>query len=463
MSLFESLQVGKPLPFDDDYIQDRQAEAFYESSFEVDDAYIDGKNAKGEEILTKFTCEELDDYKQRQLITKPRNYVGAIVSKYNSAVFRNEIDRTTEDPTYQLLLKDIDGHKTKIDDFFKKALKCAQIKGESFVLIDSTSPNDGRTLSVTQARIIGARPFLRLVENDAVINYTELEGFLTEALVALESETKPFVRYFNTEEYCDIFYDSTGADTRITSITELKPHGYSDIPLVKCEPDVHGESQVAPIATNQQAITNLLSLLALETYESTFTRWVLSGVRLPEDKKDHNISFGAKRLIVLEDTGASLNRMGSDVTQSDSIRASIKEEEEALYKNAGLQATNITATESGLSKLIGLEDFFILTKGLADTMENLENKIMTLVAEVSGFEYIPVDYPDSFQETDYAADIQALRDLLALPLPEAVKNQAIETFVEIHIPLAELDTETLVETSVVTTQAENETSTETNG
>lgn len=427
MSLIEDIQILKKLPFSDDYESEKAEAEFLELSYEANGSeYTRGTCPEGK-IVVKLPCEEYTDYESRVQLTPTRSYVSSIISKYNASIFRNEPSRSTENATYDLLYKDADGYGNSLNKVMKEALKKSQIDGSCYLLADS-SASDTEILTIAQQSALGVRPYIRIVPKDSVINYTEVEEKLLEAIILLEdAEGNEFARYMNDEVFVDI---TLGRDYMVTEISEPYSHNYPGIPLVEIEPFEVAQSK--PISYSQRTIVNLLSLLNQEMTDHVFSKFLLSGVRLPEeDNNAPRITYGSKRMIVLEDQGANLQVIGADHGAAESLRNQIKLEEDNLYYSAGFGNQNVEPTNmSGFALSILKDDFFINCNDLKTAIENAENSIMELIASKEGFDYIPVIYSNRFIADDGGTALASLRDLLALPLPQTFKNLAIKDYIE---------------------------------
>ena len=439
MSLIDTVQLNKKLPFYCDYVEEMDAVKFYECSYKATGTSYTMGEAPDGSIIHRYDCEENKDYKLRCKQTPTRSYVSSIINKYNSSVFRNEPSRLTSNSTYELLLSDADGYGNSLNVILTKALLKAQIQGSCYLLADSTA-TDTEILTLAQQQAAGVRPYIRVIEKEAVVAYEEVEKKLVSAIVLLEdSEGKTFARYMDSESFIDISIDSK---YKVTSISESYSHGYSNIPLAEIEP--FEDAQAKAISYNQRTIVNILSLLMQEVKEKTFTQHVLSGVKIPTDEqgnKQTTMNFGSKRLIVLEDSSAKVDTIGSDVAQSQSLRDQIQLESDNLYQSAGFGKQNEdTSNLSGYALSILREDFFLNCSALKTAMEQAENYIMSIIADKEGFEYVPAIYSSRYIVDDNGAELLKLRDILAMDLPATFKNLAVKEYISKFYNVSKEDT-----------------------
>lgn len=426
--LIDDIKPFKKLPFSKDYLMEKEEIDFFNRSYDANGPEYTLGTCPNGNIIPKFECEEYDDYQTRRKLCPTRSYVSSVINKYNASIFRNEPARATSSSTYDLLYKDADGYGNSLNKVMREALKKAQIDGSCYLLADSTA-TDTEILTIAQYNSSGARPYIRVVDASSVLNYIEVENKLLEAIVLLEdSQGKEFARYMNDEVYVDI---TLGRDYLVQAVSEPYSHGYSSIPLVEIEP--FDDAQAKPISYSQKTIVNLLSLLNQELVDHTFTKHILSGVRLPDDDdQSKKITYGSKRMIVLEDANAKIETIGSDVSQSESLRAQIKLEEDNLYYSAGFGKNNLSESNtnmSGYALEISREDFFIYCSDLKVACEDAENRVMSLIAEKESFEYIPVVYSNRFIVDDNGVELAKLRDALALNLPSTFKKLLVTDYI----------------------------------
>jgi hypothetical protein len=421
MSLIDEIELFKKLPVDDDYAEDIAEIDFFNLSYEANGIdYTQGEAPDGP-IIHKLDCEEKSDYINRTKQTPSRGYVSTILNKYTSAVFRNEPTRTISNDT---LLKDADLNGTPLNTLMKKATKIAQIEGISYLLADNTIV-DGEIRTIAQAQQSGQRSFIRVLKRESVLNYVEADETIIEALVLLTDEFgKTFVKYYNDQQCVDITVNDR---MMVEAIGQPYYHNFSGMPLIKIEPFDSPQSE--SISHSQRTIINTLSLLKQEETDQTFTRWVISGVRVTDDQQ--KITWGSKRIVTL-DTAATVNRIGADKSQADSLRESIKAEEDSLYYQAGFGRSNVadqTSNVSGVALLIQREDFFNICHLLKLSIEGAENKILALIADLEGFSFVASVYSDKYIADDNGEALARLRDTLSLALPPTFKKLMIQNYI----------------------------------
>ncbi len=455
------LVVGKPLPEMGTFRADALARAFWRASYRCGRDYLDGLDARGQQVLVRHEREKPDSYARRRRITKPRNHCGPIIRRYNDFVFR----RPSEDPEivagqYQLILEDADGAGTPLRLLLRHALQRAQIEREVYLAPDSTAPADGVERSQAQAREAGLRPVVRVISPDAVPWLDEQNGIISAILVLYQHDDgSMFARLWTDKWYQDIELKQTDDGKHgyvIRSVGAQVGHPYKMCPIVRLRPlfdqgeDRPGESQIAPMAESQQMIANLLSLLYEEISNVTFSQMVAIGVSADAVK---DVIIGNNRLICLPNPGASIEMIGADPAQAKTISEAIDDETVELYRQAGIVQNNplqVGLPESGIALAFKFNDLAANLAALADAIQDAHNAIMLRICNGNGETY-PGDakYPDDFNMPDYAGEMATLiQTVSASALPGVIKDQAVSQFVSRNLTLtdqeqAELDAQML--------------------
>jgi len=439
--LLDTIEVNKQLKFSEDFHSDLVKFKFWESSYAADSEYAYGKDERGNNVISRFTCEEDNDYGDRLKRVTCRSHVTNIINRYNSSVFGNGVSRPFKNDKYQEWLYNVDGYGTTMTEFMRATLLEAQIYGESYFWVDS-SASESQVTSMATSESVSS--ILRKIEIQNIVSYEEINNKLTEILFLVQADDGEWLAlYFNDTERVTIHLKNQGNTYTVKSIDEVVEHGYSRIPVVKCEPDIFSESQVASIAGSLKKVTNYLSLRDAELYDQTFTRFIISGIRQTDNEesgKKDNIQWGTRRMLMVEDPNVKVDKVGADVSQSESLTKAIVEEEIALYRSAALQASDPFKTgesASGLAKIVDRNEFENIAKALMNAVESAENTGSELAMEAIGIsDFVDVTYEDP-QIADEASDISNLREILSLNVPQVIKDAYIKRFVESNLELSD--------------------------
>jgi hypothetical protein len=422
--LYEEIALGKPLPLHEDYKQLQDKCEFWEESVEVDEEYYDTLDPNGNPILKKFTCEEAEDFKFRKSICSPRNYMIGILNKYQSTVFKNAAQRDDNE-----FYNNVDLLGSSMNEFMKMKLQEANIYGASYMMPDSTASNP--SLSEAQKRQMGVRPFIRSIDGENVLNWSDYLGHLQEVIVLFEDDNGSFAMYYNNEFQARIQLDEKD---KVVEIGPLEVHNYPFIPVVRLMPFDTDESFVAAGSLTQMTINNLLTLEKTEIFGSTFTRYFGAGIRTNSEETNSKVTWGNNRLIVSESADATITPLGADPAQAQSIRDSIEAERQALFGQYHLSATQVndtTQTPSGYALIVSKEDFNSICTTMANACERAENNLIALLNDTEALGLQDVVYSREFIIVSKAESILQLRDILSLSIPEDMKALEIEKFKEL--------------------------------
>jgi hypothetical protein len=433
-----TLVQGKALPEHDSYKSDAMARAFWRLTFETGRKYISGIDAEGGKILVPHEREK-EGYSRRLRMTKPRNHSGPIIRRYNNHVFRIEAQRPeSESKIYNMLLADTDGEGNGITAFMSEALRMAQVERESYLMLDSTKQAEGE-ISKAQAEASGARPVIKLICPDNVLDWREYNGALVEVLVLMAREDgSQFARVYDKEGYVEAEIETQDKIKKVGTVKAWTTHGYKGLPVIRLQP-FKGESQISPLAESQQLITNLMSWLIEEMGNVTFSQMVLTGVSAKEVK---DVFVGNNRGICLPNAASSVTMIGADPAQAASIATSIADEQRELYRIAGVSSDDPLKSgtpESGIAKAFKHNDLSANLSALAGSVEEAENKAMRLMFGALNEKYPgDVKYPDEFDLPSIADDLQEVISVVTVSaLPNTIKKKIAERFVQRHLSLDE--------------------------
>lgn len=456
-----NITIGKPIPVKTEYREHLTPMAFWRASDRGGHKYISSNDANGQSIIIPHTTETEDGFKRRKRISTLNNYVSPIISRYNSFVFSVLPTRPEGSVVYDSWIKTVNGHGQTMDDFMSNILRRAQIDGSSFILVDTSVPFFETIETQAQAEELGMQVILRDIKYEQVPYWTEIDGDITSALIILHINGFYYGWEVNEEAQRIIGFDEPGTDSfdvdnfRVMEVSDWMPHGYGGCPLVRIKPTEH-DSQAAPIAENQKEIFNLKSLLHEELYSNVFTQWVVTGASVKDleilEKSTH-------RVICCTKQNVNWQSLGSDKNQADSIRESIKDSIDELYRTAGVTGgagqLEAAANVSGIAHAFLHLEANARFAALATICEDVENKITMLWAKGSGVPYPgDVTYNKDYTPHNIEKDLDNLIKVTNADLPKALKRNTIINYVKENMSLTddemaaineELETPTVVD------------------
>lgn len=129
----------------------------------LDDAYRASGGFETGEYLIPHPSEKETKYLRRQNMAYFINYVKPVVDSHVNPIFKNKPIRTKISPTYEKFVDDVDGNKTSLTRFMKKAAIRAKLHGVEFIVVDMERLNDGEI--ITEKEVIEKRlfPYLYLI------------------------------------------------------------------------------------------------------------------------------------------------------------------------------------------------------------------------------------------------------------------------------------------------------------
>lgn len=455
--------VGQPIPPHATYPGDEIARLFWQASFRCGRAYLRGPDASGRPVLVAHEREEAESYQRRLRVTKPRNFVGPILRRYNDLVFRKPPVRPSERaPFYVGLVDDASGANEPLDAFFRRALIRAQIDREAWILCDTLgadAPAGATTVAAVEAS--GARPGLRIVKAGAVVNWRELPAgdasIVAECWVLMrDAEGRSVCRMFDATTYVDAVLrgeDFTRGSLVVEAYGPAVVHGYTQVPLVRLRPcfdplgevnGSEGDSQAGPLAESQQAIVNLLSLTNEEVYNVTFSQMIAFGV---SDAQVKDAKVGNNRVLCIPNPAGSVEMIGADPAQAASIRDSVADEVANLFRLAGVNPADAsTAPASGLALAFRHNDLATIVAALALACEQAEAAMWALVGDAWGFAAAaPTQYQGKDPELpDFASEAQSMLGIVSnAALPPTIRRKVAERFAARNLSLTDEEAEKL--------------------
>lgn len=455
--------VEDTIPLHTTYTTDEKARRFWRASFRCGRGYLSGPDAMGRPVLVEHEREEKQSYERRLRLTKPRNFVGPILRRYNDLVFRRPPVRPENaPPIYDTVVEDATGGGVPLNMFMRRALLRAQIDREAWLMLDVVGP-DGDALTVAQVEESGARPILRRVSSSAVVNwredYADDTTIVAEAWVVMRDADGVLVcRMFDDTRYQDAVLSPEGYDKGMMVVQEYHDpvvHGYDGVPLVRLQPSFDpldddamdgslGESQASPLAESQQAVLNLLSLAQEEIANVTFSQMIAFGVT---DAQVGDAKVGNNRVLCVPNPAGSVSMIGADPAQADSIRQQILDEVGNLFRLAGVnQADASVAPASGIALAFRHNDLATIVSSLAQACEDAETAIWGLMGPAWGFEPpAPTVYQGKDADLpDFGVETASMATVVAnAALPPLIRQKVAERYAVRNLSLSDEETETL--------------------
>jgi hypothetical protein len=154
----------------------------------LDNAYRASGGFETGEYLIPHPSERAEKYVRRKNMSYFINYVKPVVDAHVNPIFKTEPMRSGLSSTASLFEKDVDGKKTTLTRFMKKAAIRAKLHGVEFIVVDMEQVEEDRLL--TEKDVVDQRlyPYLYLVSPAQVTNwYTDKLGRLVSISYTIDN------------------------------------------------------------------------------------------------------------------------------------------------------------------------------------------------------------------------------------------------------------------------------------
>ena len=154
----------------------------------LDNAYRASGGFETGDYLIPHPSEKADKYVRRKNMSYFINYVKPVVDAHVNPIFKAEPIREGMSSTFSLFEKDVDGKKTTLTRFMKKAAIRAKLHGVEFIVVDMEQVEEDRIL--TEKDVVDERlyPYLYLVSPAQVTDwYTDKLGRLVSITYTIDN------------------------------------------------------------------------------------------------------------------------------------------------------------------------------------------------------------------------------------------------------------------------------------
>jgi hypothetical protein len=411
----------------DTYAAEALLRAYWRTSDRLrDDAglrYGEAKDGDNRPIIPRHPREDEGKgsrWEARQQGCRPQAYVRQIADHYVSQVCRARVTRAIADGAalpdqLTALIKDADGVGTGLDLVLRAAARLAFVERVAYLFVDWTG--DGGAES--QADQAGARFVVRVVSADDVLAVERTQAGIVLAailLLPLPDGTTRIVRVDGeTMQVADL------VDGKLGAASDPKPHSLGGCPLIQLGP---APAIIPAVAECQQSIAISDSLLRFRNGEDAVPWIVVTGTTnaagfVAELAK--NPTFSA-----FEDANTKAQHIGSDVAVAESLRKTITDDEERLYRAAKVRPVGAQgAPESGIAHAYRFVDADAELATLAGMIEGAERSLWARWCVGLGLaaDLLTVTWPRTFVPVDRGAEIDHLMLVSASTLPEPIKQR----------------------------------------
>ena len=380
------------------------------------ESFTGGEEYRNAGHLVRYQLENNNEYQARLKQTPLDNHCQAVVSVYNSFLFRNKAQRElgTLDglAETQDFLRDADLDGRSLDNFMKDVATWASVFGHTWVMV--VKPNVGATTRAEELAL-GVRPYISYLTPLVVLDWSwsrNVAGRYELSYFKYIEESNGSFKVI--KEWTPQMIYTTEVDVEHDTVlkTYEEVNQLNKIPAVcvynkKSITRGLGISDIADIADAQKFIYNctseILQSVQMDTHPSL--------VATPET----NVGTGSGALIHMPDNldpalkPYLLEFSGAGV---DKILSAISHKEDAIDKMANIGSIRGTEAKR-MSGVAQQQEFELLNARLAEKANNLEHaeeQIWRLVCEYSNISYTAtIKYPGSFNIRDTSDEIAQLK------------------------------------------------------
>jgi hypothetical protein len=426
------LVAGETPPIHPDYYRLNNEFGFYGLSYEGGSRYKSGTDSEGNKTFIEHEHESPQGILRRKSMSTYRNYCRLVVDKFNSFVFEGTITRDEEDKRFDTWEEDVDGKGTCLAKFSRIAATHAAIFGRWLTIVNTTKDPMQETEAQTMAG--GANVVLEHKHPSCIIDWEDCEwndkllmraypeGYQFGAVLLIDKET--------------ITTCPLDKDGKIISIGPPESHGWDGMPVIVWyglnRTLTPSASLIGDISELNKRIFNLDSVLAEELYKQTFTQYFAIGVSA-DDFGNGTASPGSRKIICINkpQTEVRFEKITSDPAQADSIRSSLTQDSDEIYRLVGLRKPDVSiGPESGRALKIRFVETSAIAASLSSNAEESENKIISLWNAAMSGNAEESEYPDSedFDEESLVEELKSTLDLLGGNFPEMMKAEKVKKY-----------------------------------
>ena len=397
-------------------------------------SYNGGFDYQVGQYLNRYNLELDNEFNQRLLNTPCDNHCRNIIQIYSSFLFRvkptREFGDMENEPSLNSFLRDTDLDGNNFDTVVKQAQNYASIYGHCLLILDKPKVVTQTKADELQQDI---RPYLSIVTPENILDWNykrEINGKYSLDYLKIREEVDrdggTYFRMWFPDRIDTVYLDSSGAEPRIIDTAENQ---IGKIPAVilynaKSHKRGIGQSDLTDIADLQKAIYNEFSeieqLIRLTNHPSL--------VKTPSV----NASAGAGAVIEMpEEIEPNLKPylLQPSGQNLQAIMESVRHKVDAINRIAHTGA--IRSTKTQVSSGVALQtEFELLNARLSEKADNLqiaEEQLFNLYALFQNTKFEgEINYPDSFNIRDYAADLLYYQQAKALNIGSPTFNKEVD-------------------------------------
>jgi len=387
--------VGKRPPLHPEYAKNQYKYNFYMASYQGGCDYKESCDSAGDPIFIPHPNEPPESSQIRKRMSVVRNYCCSLVNKFGSYIFSQPIVRSAQ-PSFVEWYHDVDGLGTPLPQFMESVSDKARTLGMWGIIFDTTKENDDQTVSTATA--LGNRPILSHLHPNRILNWTPDK---TQLLIQHDVGEFGELWLWDKLTISKFPLDSKG---KVAAIGEVVVHGYPRMPVILCSGLNDYQSLIKDVAELQKRLFHLDSVLIEELIRQTFTSFLLIGVSDIELNKVAPFAISGRKFTCINKAAneVKVEPIGSNVSQADSLRNSIQDDEREIFRSMGLRVPDVLASHPESGKAIALREgeTVNMAERIAANTESAERIVTELYNFATSSNIEAPRYPDAFNSED---------------------------------------------------------------
>jgi len=439
---------------------------FYVDSYQGGDTYT-RKSA----YLFRHARETEHDYGDRLNRATFTNLVRKQVDIYSSFIFKEPIERQTDDALFREFENDADRKGTPLSQIMAEQVgKVGMIQGHTVTIVDL--PSDAtKSKTRRQDRTLGIRPYLRVYSPLEVVDWAidangsylwvrvcETAADTSAPFASRVTPTKIYRTWTRTEF---IVHNEDGQEL------DRGDHGLGEVPAVFTPAKEHlqylevGESVVVDTSILNRAIYNYQSLLDEFLYRQAFNILALpiDGETTPEKIKSLTQALGTQKGLFFPAGTSPPSYITPPSNPAEIIMQRIEDAHRELIEMAKLQDRKSTSSEkSGIAHAYEFHESNSAFAKIAKNLEDGERKIIRLFYKWMNKDEVPVSitYPTDFNVTTLADTIDESLGLFSLNVSPTFNRLVKKRVVDETFPGLDEATDTKIDEEIDTTPDDNQ-------
>ncbi|UIN38274.1 hypothetical protein [Methylobacterium oryzae] len=413
--------------------------------------------------IHKYLKEGRKEFNDRVARAYRFNHTREIVELVQKYLFKGDVVRKDDAPDYvKTFWKASTRSNLNIDQFIRLVSSTTSQLGRCAVFVDSTKTD--ATLTKADEKKAGARVYAYIVKPQNILDYgfDDDDGELLWILVAetyrddkdpITATGKVKVRYrlwTRTNWYLFEVNTTRGGNARVDQTGD----GEVAIGRVPCFFADHliGENLywapglIDEIAYLDRATANYLSNLDAIIQDQTFSQLAMPAQSVLPGEKGYDalIEAGTKRTFLYDSEGGEPKFLSPDPKQAQLIITVINKIIAEIYQTAGASGERTKQdnavgidNSSGVAKAYDFDKLNSLLTSKAQSLQQVENKIVELVALWTG-ETPPeenlVSYPETFDVRSLFDEFTVAQNLALMDAPQTVRAEQMKQVIEKLFP-----------------------------